>query len=128
MIRYTSLEGPEAAMYVRGTAELTGGFAWIELPDHFSVMCVESSITVNLTPRSADSLGLATIHVDAAGIEVRELGNGTGSYEFDYLVHAVRQGLEDRPVYLPKEQISGDAGKSLKAVSGKLKSRIDAKK
>ena len=128
MIRYTSLEGPEAAIYVRGTAKLTAGLARIELPDHFSAMCVESSITVNVTPRSVDSLGLATIHADAVGVEVRELGGGTGSYEFDYMVHAVRRGFEDRPVYLSKEQTSQDAGKLLKAARGKLKSGIDASK
>ena len=125
MIRYTSLEGPEAAIYVRGTGLLTEGVSRIELPDHFSVMCAESSITVNLNPRSASSLGLATIYVDAVSVEVRELGGGTGSYEFDYMVHAVRRGFEDRRVYLSKEQPSDDAGKLLKRALGKLKSRID---
>ncbi len=35
MIQYASLEGPEAAMYLRGTAELVNGSAYVEFPITF---------------------------------------------------------------------------------------------
>ena len=37
-IRYTSLEGPEAAIYVRERAELLQGQALVEFPDHFAAL------------------------------------------------------------------------------------------
>ena len=105
MIKYTSLEGPEAAIYVRGTANLVSGQGQIEFPDHFSVMAVPSSITVSLTPRSASSMGLAAVSVSSQGIDVAELGGGTNSYSFDYVAYAVRKGFEDFEVYLTQEQV-----------------------
>lgn len=109
MIQYTSLEGPEAAIYTRGTAELESGQASIEFPDHFSVMAAPSSITVTLTPRSAASRGLAAVEVTTEGIEVAELAGGSGSYPFDYVAHAVRKGYEDYEVYVAKDPETGIA-------------------
>ena len=105
MIKYTSVEGPEAAIYVRGTANLVSGQGHIEFPDHFAVMAVPSSITVSLTPRSASSMGLAAVSVSSQGIDVAELGGGANSYSFDYVAYAVRKGFEDYEVYLTQEQI-----------------------
>ncbi|MCK4305672.1 MAG: hypothetical protein KAY24_15650 [Candidatus Eisenbacteria sp.] len=34
--------------------------------------------------------------------KVKELGNGTGNYDFDYLVHGVRRGCEDFEVVQDK--------------------------
>ncbi len=99
-IKYTCIEGPEAAIYARGKASLTNGRAVIILPEHFAAMAVDSSVTVTLTPRSAESLGLAAVAVSAAGISVAELNKGSGNYAFDYLVYAVRKGYEDYRVYL----------------------------
>lgn len=102
MIRYTSLEGPEAAIYVRGSARLINGRAKVRLPDHFFSLALPSSITVSLTSRSADSQGLAATKVDGRWVKVVELKKGRGNYRFDYQVHAVRKGFEDHPVYLSK--------------------------
>ena len=121
-IKYTSLEGPEAAIYVRGTASLVSGRAYIEFPDHFSAMAVSSSITVTLTPRSARSMGLAAVDVSTQGIQVAELGGGRNSYAFDYVAHAVRKGHEDYEVYLTKEQaneLTGQASRTLQAMTPK---------
>ena len=117
MIQYASLEGPEAAIYVRGTAELVDGSAYVEFPEHFSAMAVPSSITVTLTPRSTASLGLAAVDIRADGIEVGELGSGMGSYSFDYLVHAVRKGFEDYEVYLYKDPVTGSFSDALPPAS-----------
>ena len=100
MIQYSSLVGPEAAIYLRGRGELAAGRSYISFPDHFSAMVVPSSITVSLTPRSADSAGLAAVEADAEGMEVVELGYETGSYFFDYVVYGVRKGHEDYEVYM----------------------------
>jgi len=118
-IKYTSLEGPEAAIYVRGTANLVSGRAYIGFPDHFSAMAAPSSITVTLTPRSALSMGLAAVNVSSQGIQVAELGGGRNSYAFDYVAHAVRKGYEDYEVYLTKEQASvltGQASSMVRAL------------
>jgi hypothetical protein len=101
-IRYTSLEGPEAAMYVRGTADLVNGHAFIELPEHFRALAAEGTLSVTLTPRSPASQGLAAVEVTANGIDVAELFSGTGAYTFDYVVFGVRKGFEDYQVYEPK--------------------------
>ncbi|MFQ3611874.1 MAG: hypothetical protein SNJ72_10320, partial [Fimbriimonadales bacterium] len=98
-IWYGCIEGPELAMYVRGTARLVNGRARIELPDHFRKLADEQGITVQLTPRSTQSLGLAAVHVGLDGIEVVELLDGRGNYEFDWEVKAVRAEHRDFEVY-----------------------------
>ncbi|MBI4470693.1 MAG: hypothetical protein HY650_15365 [Acidobacteria bacterium] len=94
-IVYASIEGPEAAAYVRGTGRLVNGRATIALPEHFAAIAAENTMTVQLTPHSATSTGLAIVEKSLKGIVVQELLNGTGSYKFDYLVMAVRRGYED---------------------------------
>jgi hypothetical protein len=58
-IVYAAIEGPEAAAYVRGTAHLSNGAAVIELPEHFTSNASHQGLTVQVTPNSATSLGLA---------------------------------------------------------------------
>lgn len=100
-IWYASLEGPEAAAYVRGTASLNDGYAYVVYPDHFRAVANPQGITVQLTPRSAKSRGLAVVEQRADGFGVRELMEGQGTYEFDYLVMAIRTGHEDYRVVRP---------------------------
>lgn len=94
-IAYACLEGPEVAAYVRGKAHLVGGHATITLPEHFTAIALEDTMTVQLTPRSRDSRGLAATEVTLAGVQVDELLQGTGDYEFDYVVTAVRRGFRN---------------------------------
>jgi hypothetical protein len=94
-IVYACIEGPEAAAYIRGTARLTAGRAEIHLPDHFIDVAAETGITVQLTPLSAESRGLAVIEKSRERIVVSELMHGAGDYEFDYFVAAVRAGHEN---------------------------------
>jgi len=107
MIKYSSIEGPEAAIYARGIASLVNGSVSIDFPDHFAAMAVPASITVSLTPRSAASKGLAAVEVTATGIKVAELAQGTGSYTFDYVVYAVRKGFENYQVYVTPAEFQG---------------------
>ncbi|MBW4631784.1 MAG: hypothetical protein KME30_07730 [Iphinoe sp. HA4291-MV1] len=94
-IIYAAIEGPECAAYIRGKATLSRGQAEIVFPDHFSLVVNPTTLTIQLTPRSAESKGLAVIDQSERGFSVRELWQGEGEYEFDYFVAGVRQGLED---------------------------------
>lgn len=94
-IVYASLEGPEAAIYSRGTARLVNGEASIEFSEHFTLMLAEQGMTVILTPLSAESKGIAVVEKSTRGIRVRELMQGHGDYSFDWEVKGVRKGYED---------------------------------
>jgi hypothetical protein len=104
-IWYGCIEGPELAMYVRGTARLVNGRARIELPDHFRKLADEQGMTVQLTPRAAESKGLAAVRVGLDGIEVVELPNGHGNYAFDWRVEAVRKEHRDYRVYRAWDEV-----------------------
>jgi len=56
------------------------------------------NITVQLTPLSADSLGLAVISKGVDKIQVKELHRGTGNYDVDWEVKSVRNGYEQYQV------------------------------
>jgi hypothetical protein len=95
-IVYATLEGGENGTYVRGVARLENGKAIVTLPDHFrKVTSPNELITVQVTPRSAESKGLAVTSRSNTVIVVEELYNGSGDYEFDYIVHGIRLGYED---------------------------------
>lgn len=111
-IWYASVEGPEAAAYVRGTATLTNGRAQVHLPDHFRAVTVEEGMTVQVTPLSASSKGLAVTQKRLEGIVVEELFQGTGNYNFDWEVKCVRRGFEEYQVIRParEETVGAPAG------------------
>lgn len=96
-IVYACIEGPEAAMYTRGTGRLASGKARVSLPDHFLKLANLQTMTVHLTPRG-DCEGLF-YERDGNAIVVRELRKGASSVEFDWEVKAVRSGFEDFKVY-----------------------------
>lgn len=104
-IWYACIEGPEAAAYVRGTAELSGGETFVPFPEHFSLISNPQSMTVILTPLDAASYGLAVVKKTKNGIYVKELANGTGNYEFDWEVKCVRTGYEDFKVVRDKDTV-----------------------
>jgi hypothetical protein len=104
-IMYSAIEGPEAAAYIRGTGQLVNGRAVIGLPEHFTVIADEETMTVQLTPHSAASRGLAIVKKSIEGIVVRELLKGTGNYKFDYLIMAGRRGYEDFQPLRPKAEV-----------------------
>jgi hypothetical protein len=100
-IVYACIEGPEAAAYVRGTAQLHNGRASILLPQHFADVISGSQMTVQLTPLSETSRGLAVVAKTADQVDVTELAGGSGNYEFDYFVAGVRAGKEGYRVIRP---------------------------
>jgi hypothetical protein len=97
-ICYSGLEGPEAAAYIRGTGHLIDGKCEIDFPEHFKAVISPNGMTVNLTPLSAASKGLAVTEKGTDHIVIRELHSGAGSYDFDYTVTGIRQGFEDYQV------------------------------
>lgn len=108
-IVYASLEGPEAAMYIRGTATLQNGRAQVELPEHFRLLASDDGMTVTLTPHSASSQGLARTALNLTdGLIVAELGGGFGTYGFDYEIKAVRKDFADYQVIRPTSEFAGN--------------------
>lgn len=113
-IVYASVEGPEAAAYLRGTSQLIEGKAQVNFPDHFEQIICDQSITVQLTPSSPDSKGLAVTTKGIKGFTIKELFNGTGNYKFDWEVKAVRKGYENYKVIRKRPQMSGMNDKEAK--------------
>jgi hypothetical protein len=81
-IRYAFFEGPEHAVFLRGTAELKDGVATVELPHHFQVVAAEKGVKVQVTPHSADTYGLAVVERGRTRIVVKELRDGKGNFTF----------------------------------------------
>ncbi len=101
-IHYVVTEGPEVGVFVRGTLTLEKGKARAVLPDHFAHVASAENLTVQLTPRSERSKGVAVVKATASEIEVRELHRGKGNYDVDWLVQGVRKGCEDFRVVRPR--------------------------
>jgi hypothetical protein len=93
-INYAFFEGPEHAVFLRGTAKLNQGSAVIELPEHFRVVAAREGLQVQVTPHSADTFGLAVVERGRERIAVKELRDGRGNFTFDYFITAVRAGFE----------------------------------
>jgi hypothetical protein len=104
-IWYACVEGPEVAAYQRGTGELVNGVAEIPFPKHFTLLVDPKSITIQLTPNSAESEGLAVIEKTSTGFKVKELRKGNGTYSFDWEVKAVRLGYENFEPVRPRMKI-----------------------
>jgi hypothetical protein len=102
-IVYTSLEGPEAAMYIRGKIQLTNGAGNVEFPEHFTLLANMETATVQLTPHSKSSKGLAVTKLSGGIMIIEELWDSKGNYEVSYFVQAVRAGFEDNLVVRDKK-------------------------
>jgi hypothetical protein len=112
-IWYASLEGPEAAMYERGTATLKNGEAFIPYSETFQLMLSPNTATMNLTPQYWDTFGLAVIEKNDKGFRVKELKGGTGNFKFDWEVKGVRKGYENYQVVRDKEDNQSEKSESL---------------
>jgi len=127
MANYAAPVGGESATYDRGTAKLVNGEATVVCPESFRWIADEASMTVTITPLSADSKGIAVIEKTTKGFKVKELHHGAGNYEFDYLVMCKRKGQEEYEVVRPKPQLMVDHSRDLKMKipKGPLKSIRD---
>ena len=114
---YAAVEGPEAAAYARGTSRLSHGKATITFPEHFVAVSNLAGMTVQVTPLSSNSRGLAVVRKSLDGVKVEELFDGKGSYDFDYEVKCVRKGYENWQVIRP----SSDGQPSSSTLQSSLK-------
>jgi len=95
-LMHATLEGPEAAVFYRGSTRLENGRAEIELPHYFDALCDASSATIQLTPVDGfDRLCLRTydgrkIHRDRF-LVVSD--NPTSDLAFDWEVKARRKDV-----------------------------------
>jgi hypothetical protein len=78
-------------LIVRGTATLRNGSYTVTLPAEAASKILEQTLTVQLTPRSAASKGLAIVDSQAGSFTVAELMSGDGSYAFDWTLTALRR-------------------------------------
>ena len=83
-LQYASLEGPENGVYVRGTTNSTV----IELPDYWSELVHEDSITVVLTPIGKKQ----DLYIKSKSPENVMVGGVEGSY--DYVVYGERKDID----------------------------------
>lgn len=97
-IWYACIEGPEAAVYERGTVELVNGMATITLSEHFQAVMNSNTMTVQVTPLSPDSEGLSVYEKSENGFKIKELRHGAGIYRVDWEAKAVRKGYENYQV------------------------------
>lgn len=104
-IWYCSLEGPEAGVYDRGTGRLSDGEAFIEYAQHFSLVMNPATITVTVTPHSADTYGLAVTEKTERGFRVKELKGGKGHFTFDWEAKGKIAGHEGYRVFRPKSEV-----------------------
>lgn len=104
---HATLEGPEGAVYYRGSARLENGRAEVELPPYFEALTRGSGRTILLT--NVDGFDtLAVRRVDGAKIRggrfVVESNNPASAQEFDWEVKAIRaDGPSLRPEPLREE-------------------------
>jgi len=94
-IQYAFFEGPEHAIFLRGSAELKDGKSVIDLPEYFSMVASEEEVQVQVTPYSTDTYGLAVVERTRNRIVVKELKNGNGNFKFDYFITALRDGFQE---------------------------------
>jgi len=89
-----AVEAPENWFEDAGSGRLSSGSAVVHLESSFA-QTVNSAVAyhVFLTPEG-DCNGLYVANKTAASFEVRELGGGTASIDFDYRIMARRKGYE----------------------------------
>jgi len=96
-IVYSSLEGPEAGTYIRGTAVCEDQETQIVFPDHFRLVTAQNRLTGSLTPRGSFS----SLYIKELTNERLVVGCEVGK-SFDYVVFGVRKGYENFEVVRAK--------------------------
>lgn len=90
VVKYVSLEGPEAGTYFRGSGQVVSGTAVIEVPDNFRWVTDESGLTVHITPVG----GPGQVWVESRSLD-RIVVRSNRDVAFDYIVHGVRRAFRN---------------------------------
>jgi hypothetical protein len=90
MIRYVSLEGPEAGTYFRGKGRFQNGIAVIDVPESFRIVTDPEGLSIQVTPIGQ----MATVAVQSIGLD-RIVVRGSRNVEFFYTVNGVRTAYKD---------------------------------
>ena len=95
---HTTLEGPENAVYYRGSARLRSGTAEIVLPSYFEAATREGGRTVLLTTKfdtvSEPLSALAASRVSSGSFLVRAIDANNPTQAFDWEVKAIRADVK----------------------------------
>jgi hypothetical protein len=95
VIVYTSLEGPEAGMYFRGSLRVGAAPAVIELPEHFSAIVASETVTASVTPVGRCPGGVYVASRDGRRLVVARSSPDPGTCECDFLVFGNRARHRD---------------------------------
>jgi hypothetical protein len=96
MVKVFSVESPEVWFEDYGAGQLNGGMVTVSLEEKFTqTVNLSKGYHVFLTPKG-DCKGLYVTSETETGFEVREMGGGGSSVEFDYRIVAHRKGYEDQ--------------------------------
>ena len=96
-LRHVCIEGPEAAVFYRGSGCLAGGRAEVELPGYFEALTRAEDRTVMLTPVAEDGEAvtpLAASPVREGRFTVRAVDGSNPGQRFSWQVMAVRADVE----------------------------------
>lgn len=87
-------ESTDKQITFRGTASLENGQFKVILPSQEADKIDINSITIQVTPLSSKSKGLAVVQKSNQSFTVAELMSGNGSYDFDWILTAL---IKDTP-------------------------------
>ncbi|MBI5571100.1 MAG: hypothetical protein HY914_14240 [Desulfomonile tiedjei] len=99
---HSALEGPEAAVYYRGEAQLHNGKVVIALPSYFEALARKEQRTVQLTPIDGWSPLYVEEKVQEGRFTVRTAKGGDPDQRFYWEVKAVRADVPSLVVEKPK--------------------------
>jgi len=99
VIKFVSLEGPEAGTYFRGTASTRGGVCVIEVPEPFRMVTDEEGLTVQLTTVGSG----AHAWVESESLE-RIVVRSSADTKLHYLVQGVRKAYRDFQPVAPGDE------------------------
>ena len=96
VIRYISLEGPEAGTYFRGKARIEDGYATIEVPEDFRMVTDTEGLSIQVTP-IGQMASVAVMKIDLDSIVIR----ASRDVEVFYTVNGVRKTQKDLKPIVP---------------------------
>lgn len=88
-IRYVSLEGPQADVYLRGTTQVSRGVTRIPIPDHFRFVADPATYSTLVTPVGRMA-SVAVLSEDESGIVVE----ASRDVKIHYVVYAERSAIK----------------------------------